>query len=246
MCWERRPRLIGCQVAPPSSVRNGRRDGDEHPLRVGGVLDDGVETHPSGTRRPVRPRAVFTEPRDLLPRPAAVLAAEEGGVLDAGVDRIRIVERRLEVPHPLELPGMRGPVVPLVGAGHPVVGELVAHRFPGLAPVVRALRHLTEPAARLRAVDPVGVGRRPLEVVDLPPREVRAAHLPLLALPIGAEHEPALAGPHQQAYAAHLQFPPELTRWLLGAGPVPAQELDEGAGAKSTSPGGAVKRYSSA
>jgi len=48
------------------------------------------------------------------------------------------------------------------------------------------------------------------------------------------------------AYAAHLQFPPELTRWLLGAGPVPAQELDEGAGAKSTSPGGAVKRYSSA
>src|SRR3954447_16767523 len=165
---------------------------------------------------------------DLLPRLAAVAAAEERGILDAGVDGVRVSQRGLQMPHPLELPGMRRPVIPLMGAGHAVVGKLIAHRFPGLAAVVRALHHLAEPAARLRAIDPAGVGGRPLEVVDLPPGEVRAAHRPLFPLPVGTDDEPALAGPHQQAYSAHLRYPPELTRWLHGAGPVPALRWTKG------------------
>ncbi len=59
-------------------------------------------------------------------------------------------------------------VVPLMGARHAVVDELVADRLPGLAAVVGALDHLTEPAARLRGVEAVRVDGRALEVVDLP------------------------------------------------------------------------------
>src|SRR6187401_3213530 len=107
---------------------------------------------------------------------------EQGGVFHARVDLGGIGQRRFEVPYPLELPRVRRAVVPLVRPGSAVVGELVAGRLPGLAAVVRSLDELTEPAARLRGVDAIGIGRRPLEVVHLPAREVRAADVPGLAL----------------------------------------------------------------
>jgi hypothetical protein len=86
---------------------------------------------------------------ELLPLLATVDRAEQGRVLDARVDRVRVSQRRFEVPDTLELPWTRRSVVPLMRAGDAVVGEVVAYRVPGLAAVLGALNELPEPAARL-------------------------------------------------------------------------------------------------
>src|SRR5439155_18106014 len=78
-----------------------------------------------------------------------------------------------------------------------------ARRLPRLAAVARALDDLSEPAARLRGVEPIGIRGRSLHVIDLPPREVRAAHVPLLALAVPGQDERTLAGTYQNPYAAH-------------------------------------------
>src|SRR5207249_1044708 len=140
------------------------------------------------------------------------------------VDGIRIRERRLEVPDPLELPGVLCAIVPLVrgeglaSLGRGVVDDLVAltrghavrrlrhataGRLPRLAAVARALDDLSEPSARLRRVQPVRIRGRSLHVIDLPPREMRAAHVPLLALAVPRQDERTLAGTHQHSYSAH-------------------------------------------
>src|SRR3954447_4820712 len=107
------------------------------------------------------------------------------------------------MPDARELPGMRRAVVPQMRAGHAVVDELVAHRLPGLAPVVGALDHLPEPAAGLRRIEAIRVGGRALEVVHLPAREVGAADVPAVALAVRRQDERALARPHQYPYSAH-------------------------------------------
>src|SRR5437879_1066522 len=81
---------------------------------------------------------------------------------------------------------------------HPAAG-----RLPRLAAVARALHHLSEPAARLRRVQAIGIGGRSLHVVDLPPREVRTAHLPLLALTVTRQDERTLSGAHPNPYSPH-------------------------------------------
>src|SRR5215813_8862484 len=119
------------------------------------------------------------------------------------------------MPHPLELPGMLCAVVPLMCGerrGGAVVREFVALTFgptagigrrltrrrpglvPGFAAVVGALDHLAEPAAGLRGVDAVGIFRRALEVIDLPPSEVRARNLPVLAFAVSSKDECAFSG----------------------------------------------------
>src|SRR5919205_2934717 len=133
-----------------------------------------------------------------MPSPAAVGRAKERRVFDARVDRVWVFERRLKVPDALELLRALRAVVELVSRERlarlvgSVVDELVALALghpvgrrrrlargrsglvPSLAAVVRALNYLAEPSARLRRVNPVGVNRRALQVVDLPAREVRA------------------------------------------------------------------------
>src|SRR6266705_2231124 len=115
-------------------------------------------------------------------------------------------------------------VVPLVcgerlaGLRRRVVDELVAlalrhlagfhrpsaaGRLPRLAAVARTLDHLSEPAAGLRRVQPVRVGGRALHVIDLPAGKVRAAHVPLFALPVRCEDEGPLARTNQYPYPAH-------------------------------------------
>src|SRR5690606_15027315 len=126
-----------------------------------------------------------------------------GGVLDTGIDCLRVGQRRLQVPHPLELPGMRGAVVPLVRSRHAVILELVAYRFPAPAAVARMLDELAEPTTRLRGPDAVGVDRGALEVVDLPPREMGPLDLPVLARGVGGDHERPLAGSYQDADTGH-------------------------------------------
>src|SRR6059058_3506644 len=132
------------------------------------------------------------------------------------------------MPHPLELPGVLGAVVPLVrgerlaGLGRGVVHELVAltgrhavrplrhaaaRCLPRLARLYASLNDLSEPPARLRGVETIGIRGRSLHVIDLPPREVGTAHVPLLALAVPRQDERTLAGTHQHSYAAHVSLP---------------------------------------
>src|SRR5258708_1582465 len=108
------------------------------------------------------------------------------------------------MPHTLEFPGMLRAVVPLVRrqrCATGVVGELVAVALgcaswsgrlafrrsglvPSLAAVIGALNNLAEPPAGLRDIQPVGIHRRSLHVIDLPARKVGTAHVPFLAFAI--------------------------------------------------------------
>src|SRR5262245_52389542 len=130
------------------------------------------------------------------------------------------------MPHPLELPRVLRTVVPLMRCQRlarlvrSVIDELVAlplwhavrrreflrlaaRRNPRLAPIIRSLHHLPEPAAALRRKNPVGVLRRALHVIDFPPHKQRPANRPLLSRAIGAQDETALFRADKNAYAAH-------------------------------------------
>src|SRR5262249_61464208 len=134
-------------------------------------------------------------------------------VLHAGVDGVQIGERRLEVPHAGELPGMRRAVVPEVGSGNPVVLEPVPYRIPGDASVVRALNELPEPPGALRRVQPIRIGRRRLQMIHLPAPEVGTAHVPALACSVRGEDERALAGADQHTYSTHGSLRAATARW---------------------------------
>ena len=202
----RPPRLAG--VVAPERAR--RRDGDEDPLGMARIDQDRVQAHPAGTRLPGGRRGVLAQSGQLLPGLAAVDRAEQGGVLDPGVDRVRIGQRRFEMPDARELPGVRRAVVPQVRAGDAVVHELVPHRLPRRAPVVGALDQLPEPAAGLRRIQPIRVRGRSLEVVDLPAPEVGATDVPPLARAVRRQHERPLARTNQDPYPAHPSLLPGL------------------------------------
>ena len=140
----------------------------EDALRVGGVDDHGVQAHTPGAGLPRRPRTVTSQTGQLMPVRPGVGRPEQGGILHASKDGVRISERRLEVPDPGELPRMRRTVVPLVRARHALVGKVVPYRLPRRAPVIGTLDQLPEPPRGLRRVQPVEVYRGTLDVVDLP------------------------------------------------------------------------------
>ena len=188
----RLPGLAG--VVGPERARG--RDGREDPPGPGRIQEDRVQAHPARARLPRRPGPVAAQPGQFLPVLPAVGRPEQAGVLHPGVDGVGVVQRRLQVPDPGELPRVRRAVVPLVRARLALVAEIVADRLPGRPAIVGPLDHLAEPAAALRGVEPVRVGRRPLDVVDLPAGEMRPADLPLLALAVRSQHERALARPH--------------------------------------------------
>ena len=120
MYSERSPRLIGRQVLPPSSVRNAPAAEMAMKMRLGLVGSSRMVCRhmppaPGCHRGPVPwPR----RPGSSVPGLPAVGGAEQRRVLDAGVDRVGIGQRRLEVPDALELPRVRRAVVPLMRAGH--------------------------------------------------------------------------------------------------------------------------------
>ena len=200
---DRLPRL----AAVVGAKRPGRGDGDVNPGRVARIDDDRVEAQTARARRPVRSGTVAAQARQLGPGLGAVGRVEERGILDAGINRIGIGQRRFEVPDALELPGVRRPVVPLMRARNAVVGEVVPRRLPGFAAVVRALDNLAEPARRLRGVETVRIGRRSLEVIDLPASEVGTGDVPLLSLAVRRQDERTLARADEYPYPAHLQNP---------------------------------------
>jgi hypothetical protein len=181
----------------------GRRDRDEHPLGVLPVEEDRVEAHPARAGLPHGRRLVRPEPGQLVPGLAGVGRPEQRRILDARVDGVRLGQRRLEVPDPGERPGPRRAVVPQMRPHLPLVRELVAHRLPRLAAVVRALDQLAEPGGRLGRVEPVRRDGGPLEVIHLPAPEVGPGDIPRLALPVRRQDERSLPRPHQHSYSAH-------------------------------------------
>src|ERR1700724_4698822 len=98
---------------------------------------------------------MLAQSREFLPGLCAVSRAKDGRVFYSRVNCIRILQRWLQMPNALELPGVRFPVVPLVSAGNAVVHEFVAHRLPRLTAVIGALDQLPEPAARLRCIQSI-------------------------------------------------------------------------------------------
>src|ERR1700686_4176110 len=107
------------------------------------------------------------------------------------------------MPHTLELPRVWLAVIKLVCTGHSVVDKFVTDRLPGFPAIVRSLNHLTEPTAALRCIQPVGIRRRSLHVINFPARKMRPADIPLLALSIGSKHERAFPGAHQNSHSTH-------------------------------------------
>ncbi len=151
-------------------------NGDEYALRIAGIENNRVQAHAACARLPLGAGAVSAEGGEFAPVLAAVGRTEDSSVFDAGVNRVGIGERRLQMPHPLELPGMLRAVVPLVRGqrrGSRVVGELVAFAFrrtgrgwfsgrrsglmPGFAAVVGALDELAKPSTGLRGVNAIGI-----------------------------------------------------------------------------------------
>ena len=108
-----------------------------------------MQTQATGAGLPVGARAMFAQAGQLFPILTTVGGAEQRGVFDAGINSVRVLQRRLEMPDPLELPGAGCAVVPLVGPRHALVFELVANGCPRLTTVVRALDQLAEPARGL-------------------------------------------------------------------------------------------------
>ncbi len=182
--------------------------GDVHATGIGAIEENGVQAQAAGAGLPAVAGAVIAQGGKLLPVAAAIGGVEKGGILDAGVDRVGIGERWLQVPDALEFPGMRSAVVPLMGAGDAVVDELVADRLPGFAAIVGALHQLPEPAAGLGSVKAIGIGGRTLDVVDFPTCEKGAADVPVLALAVRLQNERALMGTNQNPHSAHLTLLP--------------------------------------
>ena len=181
----------------------GGRDGGEDSPGIVRIQQDRVQAEAARTRLPRRCARVAAQPGQLLPGAAAVLGAEQGGVLDPGVDRVGIGPVRLQVPHPGELPRVRRSVVPLVGAGLPLVAELVTHRVPRASAVVGTLDHLPEPVGVRRRVEPAGIGGGTRHVKHLPSGEVRTVHPPPPARALRGQQERALARAHQDSDRAH-------------------------------------------
>ena len=107
------------------------------------------------------------------------------------------------MPHALEFPGMRRAVVPLVRPCNAFINELVSHRLPRLAAIVRALNHLPGPAAGLRCIQTIWVHWRPFEVINLPARKMGAVDIPMLPFTVRRQDKCALARTNQYPYFAH-------------------------------------------
>src|SRR4029077_9300339 len=92
----------------------GGGDRNVNALRVTGIENNSMQAHAACAGLPLRAGAVTAQSGKFIPILAAVGRTEDGGIFDAGVNRVRIGERRFDMPHPFELPGMLRAVVPLM------------------------------------------------------------------------------------------------------------------------------------
>src|SRR6185369_15964658 len=86
------------RAAVITAKRTRRGDRYKDPLTILRVQKNRVQAHAARAGLPLRTGAVTTETGQFMPSLAAVLRAEQRGIFDARVDRVRIVERWLEVP----------------------------------------------------------------------------------------------------------------------------------------------------
>ena len=98
-------RLPG-RAAVIGAKRTRSGDCDEDAIRIGRIEQDRVQAHAAGAGLPLRSGAVAAQAGKFVPCLAAVGGAKHCGVFDAGIDRVRIVKRRFEVPDAFELPRM--------------------------------------------------------------------------------------------------------------------------------------------
>ena len=109
---DRPPRLARrrpCGTRRPRKWRPTMRSGS---LRL---EQDRVQAHPARAWLPEVPLGV-PQAGKFLPILPAIRRAEQRGVLRPGIHRVRVGQRRLEMPDALELPGMLRAVIPLVRA----------------------------------------------------------------------------------------------------------------------------------
>src|SRR6185503_5959427 len=85
--------------------RASRRDGDEHPVRVLRIEQDGVHGHAARAGLPEMPLGA-AQAGQFLPGLAAVHRFEDRRVLRSGVNGVWLGERRLQMPDALEFPRM--------------------------------------------------------------------------------------------------------------------------------------------
>src|SRR5215467_924495 len=74
-----------------------------------------MQAHSPRARLPLRTGSMSAQSGKLVPGFASVFRNKQRRVLHSRVYRVGIGERRLEVPHALELPRMLGAVIKLVG-----------------------------------------------------------------------------------------------------------------------------------
>src|ERR1700692_4120432 len=75
--------------------RAGGRDGDEDSLRIARIEKNGMQGNPARSRLPARPGVAAAKSWQFLPCLPAVGRAEQCGILDPGVDRVRFGARWL-------------------------------------------------------------------------------------------------------------------------------------------------------
>ena len=169
----------------------GGRNGHKEAARVLMVKKNGMHGHAA---RAGLPNAAFDPPQagQFLPGASAVLRFKDGGVFHSRVSRVGIMQRGLDVPDALELPRMLRAVVPFMRSGFALIGEFVAFALgesvrtlqvfraatgsvPCFPAVIGTLDDLAKPAAGLRSVDAVRIGRRTFEVIDFPAGKMGAA-----------------------------------------------------------------------
>src|ERR1700722_8458146 len=99
------------------------------------------------------------------------------------------------MPNSLEFPGMRRAVVPLMRAWDAIVQTFVTNRLPSSPTVIGALFQLPKPSAVPRAIKPLRVSGRSVQMEYLPAAKMGATNLPLFAHCIESQNECTLARP---------------------------------------------------
>jgi hypothetical protein len=111
----------------------GRRDGDEEALRIARVEQDGVQAHAAGAGLPDAGRTTVAQAGSSCQVAPPSVRAEQGGVLDAGVDRVGSVSDGSRCQTRLNSHGCCVPSYHWCVPGRRR-SELVADRRPGLPP----------------------------------------------------------------------------------------------------------------
>src|ERR1051325_7268898 len=91
---------------------SGYRDGNS--VRIFRIKKNRVQTHAARAWLPFRTGIAAAQSGQFMPGFPAILRFEQRGVFHAGINMIRIVKRRFQMPDPLESPGILCAVVPLV------------------------------------------------------------------------------------------------------------------------------------